>query len=151
MTRGERRTSGQGSPAWPDTAASFLFPTQRTPQYEDNRRTTGGQGEDIGFWGCFLELSVVFLVPLLCSVAATWPCCGTAVFALDGWRFPPACHTTLARVHLLSRIGPFGAGASRAFCDLDTSRRTTRGQQEDKKRTRRGHGEDNKNTTKDKD
>ena len=80
-----------------------------------------------------------------------WPCCGTAVFALAGWHFPTRCHTRLARVQLLSRIGPFDCARwCHVFmlpcCHLDTSRRTTRGggqeeeKTEDKKMTTGGQG-----------
>ena len=51
VTRGERRTSGHGSPARPDTLVSFIFLPQK------KKRTTGGQGQDSA------SRVVVLLVP----------------------------------------------------------------------------------------
>ena len=86
-----------------------------------------------------------------------WPCCGTAVFALAGWRFPTRCHTRLARAQLLSCVGPFDCAWGRCLlrarmlswydvymrpcCHLGTSRKgqqNNKGLWEDNKRIKRG-------------
>ena len=130
-------TSGQGSPV-PDSG-QFLFPTREL-------RTTGGQGvqgEDIGLWGCFLELSFQCLT-------------ARHVYMLAG------CHVAMLRYGLLAcRL----ASRTLSWCHAiqnsviwtaaegqqGDNKGTTGGQEEDNKRRRRGQEEekrkDKKRTT----
>ena len=163
MRQGEkRRTSGhrRGLALWP------TFVPRKKPREPCKKRTTGGHGEDIGFWGCFL---VVLLVPQR-FVAQARMLSRLHADRLRGHavelRFSrlPAGAFPLG-VQLFSRLSPFDcAWWCHVFtlqgCDLDISRRTTRdnrrtrrGQQEDKmhtrRRTRRGQQADKKRTQED--
>ena len=72
----------------------------------------------------------------------------TLCFALVGWRFPTRSHRKLARVQLLSRIGPFDCAWGRGFahapchgvmstCCHAAIWTPAKGQQGDNRRTRR--------------
>ena len=117
----------------------LLFSYERTLQEEDKERTSASG----------LLYGVVLLVHR-CSAPShivMFTCCGL----LRSSRCPTRCHTRPTRAHLLSCIGPFFASHAHAVmasrlhfyiltsCHLDTSRRTTGGQEEDNRRTRSGH------------